>query len=213
MELMFHLSLLPLTRQLTNISGHLWHKTLMVRFDNLEVTIIITISVTKNFILILNGLVKFQGNRAQRVEYYLLHKFHARKFIVPDKYSAQSKETMTTKRKISTGIESNENDPDDTNVGDAPEEYNRKAKKGSSYSGGLVLEPKKGLYDKYILLLDFNSLYPSIIQVKSISFLPFNPLNLAMLSQENHLSILFRIMSRLSFPCCISGIQHLLYYC
>ena len=77
------------------------------------------------------------GGRAQRIEYLLLHEFHRRKFIVPDKT------------------------------------YGRKdgnKKKGPSYAGGLVLDPKKGLYDELILLLDFNSLYPSIIQEYNICF-------------------------------------------
>ncbi|KAG9444049.1 hypothetical protein H6P81_015389 [Aristolochia fimbriata] len=141
LELMFHLSVLPLTRQLTNISGNLWGKTL-------------------------------QGARAQRVEYLLLHEFHSKKYMVPDKIFARAKETNLPKRKVNHTKGGN---ADDSNVDvdfetDGLQVDEGKGKRGPSYSGGLVLEPKKGLYDKYILLLDFNSLYPSIIQEYNICF-------------------------------------------
>ena len=42
--------------------------------------------------------------------------------------------------------------------------------KRDKYKGGLVFEPKRGLWDKFVLVMDFNSLYPSIIQEYNIDF-------------------------------------------
>ncbi|CCW64634.1 unnamed protein product [Phytomonas sp. EM1] len=85
------------------------------------------------------------GARSERIEYLLLHAFHDLKFITPDKKSFDFKRQR-----------------DD----EESEEYKRKAK----YQGGMVLDPKCGLYSDYILLLDFNSLYPSLIQEFNICF-------------------------------------------
>lgn len=114
----------------------------------------------------------------------LLHEFHSRKYLLPDKLSTKVNDAggselhtmhiFTTflfqfsnpslyyicqERVAKARAEGREDDAAATLS---------KGKKKAQYAGGLVLEPKKGLYDKFVLLLDFNSLYPSIIQVRCI---------------------------------------------
>ncbi|KAH7045436.1 DNA polymerase family B-domain-containing protein [Linnemannia elongata] len=124
-ELMFNLQLLPLSRQLTTLSGNLWSMTLT-------------------------------AGRSVRNEYLLLHEFHRNKYICPDKSFYKDKEMPIINI-----------DADDADEAAAPK---KGSKRKPQYSGGLVLEPKKGFYDQYVLLLDFNSLYPSIIQEYNICF-------------------------------------------
>lgn len=90
------------------------------------------------------------AGRSERNEYLLLHAFHEQNFICPEKQVAQNKFGRKT---LAAGD-------------DALNPIRRKA----AYAGGLVLEPKAGFYDTCVLLMDFNSLYPSIIQEFNICF-------------------------------------------
>ncbi|XP_011864570.1 PREDICTED: DNA polymerase alpha catalytic subunit [Vollenhovia emeryi] len=81
------------------------------------------------------------GGRAERNEYLLLHAFNLKDYIMPDKR-----------------IDKKGRDDDGPR------------RKAAAYTGGLVLDPKKGFYDKLVLLMDFNSLYPSIIQEYNLCF-------------------------------------------
>lgn len=91
------------------------------------------------------------GTRAERNEYILLHEFHRNKFICPDKQTFR-------------GRAREEEDQNNDAGGEAG------GKKKDKYKGGLVFEPERGLYDKFVLVMDFNSLYPSIIQEYNICF-------------------------------------------
>lgn len=90
------------------------------------------------------------GTRAERNEYILLHEFNKNKYICPDKIFGKGKAPV-----------------EDEN---AEGEEVVDVKKKDKFKGGLVFEPEKGLYDKFVLVMDFNSLYPSIIQEYNICF-------------------------------------------
>ncbi|CAO1616593.1 unnamed protein product [Parajaminaea phylloscopi] len=130
MSLAHKVQILPLTKQLTNLAGNTWARTL-------------------------------SGGRAERNEYILLHDFHRRKFIVPDKLSG-GKRAAAAKAAAAAEAEAEDG-------AEAKSSGSKKSKK-DKYKGGLVFDPKRGLWDRYILVMDFNSLYPSIIQEYNIDF-------------------------------------------
>ncbi|KAH7105955.1 DNA polymerase family B-domain-containing protein [Auriculariales sp. MPI-PUGE-AT-0066] len=127
MAIVKEVQILPLTRQLTELAGNSWNKTL-------------------------------NGGRAERNEYILLHKFHAEKYIVPDK-------TFGKKAAAVVKAEAEEGDQ-----GVATTSRGRRDK----FKGGLVFDPKRGLWTTYIIVMDFNSLYPSIIREYNIDFTTVN---------------------------------------
>lgn len=119
--IMFKIQILALSKQLTNLAGNAWARTLT-------------------------------GSRVDRNEFILLHEFTNQKYIVPDKESPHG-----NKRAY---------EPDEVEYGTVMTNNPSKSK----YQGGLVFEPEKGLYKTIILVMDFNSLYPSIIQEFNICF-------------------------------------------
>jgi DNA polymerase alpha subunit A len=139
------------------------------------------------------------GGRSERNEYLLLHAFHDKDFLLPEKRTNQFKakqhqaivakgKSSQVKRNTQTESANQDGDDDDDekllsmdlNVTATKLDSTAKPTQSSSsktagsshtgYAGGLVLEPRVGFYDRFILLLDFNSLYPSIIQEYNICF-------------------------------------------
>ncbi|CAR22667.1 DNA-directed DNA polymerase alpha catalytic subunit POL1 [Lachancea thermotolerans CBS 6340] len=96
------------------------------------------------------------GTRAGRNEYILLHEFERNNYIVPDKETKSMRNQRQQRAREEAGLDG----------GDEVQVSSKKAK----YQGGLVFEPEKGLHKNYVLVMDFNSLYPSIIQEYNICF-------------------------------------------
>lgn len=144
LKIMYELNVLPLALQITSIAGISFNWSCNI------------LSVHNSASFLGNLLSRtLCGGRSERNEYLLLHAFHEKGYIVPDRQFSKKPAKEV-----------------DSDADDAAETTSR-AKKGRrkpAYAGGLVLEPKRGFYDKFILLMDFNSLYPSIIQEFNICF-------------------------------------------
>jgi DNA polymerase alpha subunit A len=107
------------------------------------------------------------GGRSERNEFLLLHAFAAKNYVVPDKEFGNRR----GRKPAVVGVGAGDQDDDDDEIGGGKKGAKDKGgKRKPAYKGGLVLEPKKGLHDNYVLLMDFKSLYPSIIQEYNICF-------------------------------------------
>lgn len=172
LKLALKIQVIPLTKQLTNIAGNLWSRSI-------------------------------RGSKAERIEYLLLKEFHRLKYIKPDKASLFGNSGNAAgagndgQDDVLMRVPGDGDDDEDGEGGRAGGRgrSNAGAKKSASsagtvvgsaarfaqkrgkptYSGGLVLEPKVGLYDSFVIVLDFNSLYPSLIQEYNLCYTTVAP--------------------------------------
>jgi DNA polymerase alpha subunit A len=156
LQLMVKSSFLALTKELSIECGHLWSRSL-------------------------------RAARAERVEYLLLHHFHKHGYLLPDKFTKSATSLSTQSPQIQCYQQyHHSNQPLEVCDADKSGTLNQQPQNSTptpttttatthgrskpKYAGGLVLKPIRGLYDSIVLLLDFNSLYPSIIQQYNLCF-------------------------------------------
>ena len=118
------------------------------------------------------------GGRSERNDHLLLHAFTERDYIVPERTVVSNSRPAVKHTQDVRCVEreagilgrkvflQNHQESDE----EADDENKKTKTSSTSYTGGLVLAPKKAFYDHFILLLDFNSLYPSIIQEFNVCF-------------------------------------------
>ncbi|KAF6002214.1 DNA-directed DNA polymerase alpha catalytic subunit pol1 [Cyanidiococcus yangmingshanensis] len=127
------------------------------------------------------------GNRAERIEYLLLHEIHrSGKYVAPDKIRCQRRNNLTprlglkeqntqgsvgTQTPVATFTLTQRGGSTPSSAAGSAQRLQHSVKRRKpAYQGGYVLEPKRGLYETCVLQLDFSSLYPSIIQEYNIDF-------------------------------------------
>lgn len=179
--IMFQLMVLPLSKQLTNIAGNLWSRTLIGgRAERNEFLLLHEFHKLKficpdKYSLIGKESKSNVNNNPQQQQSSLSLKAMTKLDDNPslhhhhpiDEYE-EGGEGDGMDEGIYNSIASKE--PFHSGMGTGIPVASTSGRRKPAYAGGLVLDPKKGFYDKIVLLLDFNSLYPSIIQEFNICF-------------------------------------------
>jgi DNA polymerase alpha subunit A len=181
LQLMFKLMIVPLTKQLTELCGNLWARSLQAqraerneylllhKFHSLKYICPDKLSFAERQEAIASKREKAKASKAAAAK-SLKRKAAADQAemaagedgaAIPDAEELQA-DMPPEEEDFEVAGDDDDDDTEATN--------SRGRRKKPAYSGGLVLEPKKGFYDKIVLVLDFNSLYPSIIQEYNLCF-------------------------------------------